>query len=252
MIKLCFIVACKVYKQYKSYISFYVKKIKEYYPNAMIILVDNNSPYSEYFEQFTSMENVVVIENTSIYKFEIGAYKFATEYIKENNLLYDFYVCTQDTFVLVNKYDFNNLKENHITAASLSHFVFERSFGLHKNILQKLNLYDPSETFLCCWCSSWVVTHENLLKINNILKNINSGSRYNSEECERYMGKILKMLNNNKCYSIEESLEAGYDCKTGVNSLYNVFTIDPTSDYAKELKAYFIKSAQQKNEMTLK
>ena len=86
--KLCFIIACKVYKNYKSYLPFTIKNINEFYPNSTIILVDNNSKYSEYYNIFKNEQNIILLENTSSCKFELGAYNFATKYIIDNNLGY--------------------------------------------------------------------------------------------------------------------------------------------------------------------
>ena len=237
---LCFIIACKVYKNYPSYLEFYVSNIQEYYPSALIILVDNNSSYKEYFNIFKDT-SVIVIENTSESKFEVGAYKFATEYIKKNNIKVDYYVCTQDTFVLVNKYDFNTLIKDNVKACSVSHFYFHRAFGCHINVLSKLNIYDPKEEFLCCWCVSWCCDHDSLLKINEILYSITPKVRSDSTQSERYMGKILKMLNNNISYSIEKSIEGHtYDCHS----------VEITSESLKNSGSYFVKRAQQKTEST--
>ena len=239
---LCFIIACKLYRQYPIYLEHYVSNIQKFYPSALTILVDNNSSYNEYYERFMDMKNVVCIENTSESKFELGAYKFATEYIKQNTLNFDYYVCTQDTFILVNKYDFNTLVANGTKACALSHFHFNKSNNYHKHVLSQLNLYDPNEEFLCCWCSSWCCDHESLLSINTLLNSIVPVIRYHSEQTERYMGKILKLLNNNVSASIETEIE----CNN-----YNCHSIDPTSEEAKQYGNYFIKHAQQKNENTL-
>jgi hypothetical protein len=240
---LCFIIACKVYKTYKSYLNKYIENIQTYYPEAKIILVDNNSVYNEFYQTLNSIHpDVIILENTSDSKFEVGAYKFATEYIIKNNLSFDYYICTQDTFILVNKYDFNELVKNNVKAAAISHFYFHRSCGLHINVLNQLGLYNPSEDFLCCWSNSWVCNHDSLLQINKLLHEIKPITRYQSMETERYMGKILKLLNNNISYSIEKGIEGNnYDCHS----------IDPTSDSAKLTGNYFIKRAQQKNENTI-
>lgn len=240
---LCFIIACKVYRSYESYIPLYVSNIKEYYPEALILLVDNNSSYTEFYNQFSSMKNVLVLENTSEGKFELGAYKFATEYIKSNNLKFDYYLCSQDTFVLVNKYDFNRLVKDNVKACPIGHFYFHRSFGKHVNVLRQLGLYDPSEEFSCCWCVSWCCDHESLLNINILLASIVPRSRGDSEETERYMGKILKMLNNSMEYAIELGVEGNAD--------YDCHTIDPRSEAAKNTGHFFIKRAQQKHEYTV-
>jgi hypothetical protein len=239
--RLCFIIGCKQYKNYTSYLSFYISNIKKYYPSAFIILVDNNSNYKEVYDSFKDMENIILLENTSDSKFEIGAYMYATEYIQSNNLIFDYYICTQDTFILVNKYDFSELDKNNLKCCSLSHFIYERSFGLHVNPLINLNLYEPSEKFMCCWCTSYICNHDVLLNIKNILKNIKLTLKQHSLESERYMGKILKMLNNNISYAINNGLE-GYN--------YCCFNIDPMSNEAKETNNYFIKKIQSKTENT--
>lgn len=237
---LCFIIACKVYKNYPSYLEFYVSNIKEYYPSALILLVDNNSTYKQYYDIFKNT-SVVILENTSESKFEVGAYKFATEYIKNNNIKYDYYICSQDTFVLVNKYDFNTLIKDNVKACALEHFYFHRAHNQHIEVLTKLNIYDPNENFLCCWCASWCCDHNTLLKINDMLYSITPKTRDESMQTERYMGKILKMLNNNISYSIEKGTEGHkYDCHR----------VEITSESAKNSGSYFVKRAQQKNETT--
>ena len=238
---LCFIIACKVYKNYPCYLEFYVLNIKKYYPSALIILVDNNSTYKEYYDIFKDT-SVLVLENTSTSKFEVGAYKFATEYIKNNNIKVDYYICTQDTFVLVNKYDFNTLIKDNVKACTLSHFNFYKGDTQHREVLTKLNMYDPTEEFLCCWCASWCCDHDTLLKINDMLYSIIPTSREDSIQTERYMGKILKLLNNNISYSIEEKGIEGHN--------YNCHTVEITSGEVKELGSYFVKRAQRKTETT--
>ena len=235
---LCFIIACKVYRTHVSYIPFYISKIKEYYPEALIILVDNNSVYKEFYQQFEGVKNIILLENTSDSKFELGAYKFATYYIHFNNLLYDYYVCTQDTFVLVNKYDFNTLVRDNVKACSVGEHGFEHTYGLHKPVLELLNLYDPDETYPICWCSSWVCDYKSLLEITLILAPIKPKIRYESEQTERYMGKILKLLNNNISYSIDGL--PTYDC----------WKVHITSEEAKQIPHSFIKRVQQKTEKT--
>lgn len=240
-IKLCFIISCKVYENYKSYLTFYVKNIKAFYPNAFIILVDNNSTYKEYFNFFKNTDGITMLENTSECKFELGAYKFATKYIIDNKLTFDYYICVQDTFVLVNKFDFNTLIKDNISACPIATFSHFRSGDIGNDVLQKLNIFDPNETFLCCWASSWICNHDNLIKIYELLANIIIIDRKGSTENERYMGKILKMLNSNKEYSIEGNETNRYDCHL----------IDPRCEEAKHYNNYFIKSAQQKNENTV-
>ena len=239
--KLCFIIACKVYKNYKSYLPFTIKNINEFYPNSTIILVDNNSKYSEYYNIFKNEQNIILLENTSSCKFELGAYNFATKYIIDNNLYFDYYACIQDNVVLVNKVDFNYLQKNMILACPTATFYFYRSQNLHIDVLKELNLYNPYEEFLCCSWNSWIVSHVNLINIYNLTKNLQITIRKHSEQTERYMGKILKMLNNNTEYSIDGPSEL---------HTYNCYNVDPTLESTKLLNYCFIKVVQNKNELT--
>jgi len=239
--KICFFIACKVYKNYKSYLAFYVKNILNFYPNATILLVDNNSKYFEFYQQFKDEPNVIILENTSAQKFELGAYNFATKYIIDNNLQFDFYVCTQDNVVMVNNLDFNILIDHDIFACSTATFIFSRSQDLHIEVLSQLNLYDPDEKFLCNSWNSWIVNHANLLNIYQLTKSLIITTRHQSMQTERYMGKVLKMLNNNVSISIDGPSEF---------HTYNCFAVDPTTIEIKNDKYIFIKVVQNKTELT--
>jgi hypothetical protein len=199
--------------------------------------VNNASSYTEFFDRFINTPNLIIIENISESTYELGAYIFATNYIIHKNLNFDYYICTQDTFVLVNEFNLNELKLNNTTACSISNFSFDRMFDLHKNVLMQLNMYEPNYTFLGCWCSSFCVTHEKLLQIYTILKDTHMKTKQDSIECERFMGYILNILNDRKSTSIEKGYE-GYN--------YDVFSTEPSSDRLN----YFIKCIQGKNNHT--
>jgi len=255
-IKICFIISCKINKNYKSYLSFYVNNINTYYSNAKIILVDNNSKHKDIYKEFDENKNIIILENTSDSKFELGAYNFAIEYIITNNLSFDYYICTQDTMVLENYYDFNNLKVLNIKACPI-YLVAHNLIGYYGyDILKYFNLYEENENYYCCWCFSFIVDHESLLYINNLTKNIIIQNRYKPDNFERFkndkvyaytiefesaLGKILYKANNNKLFCLDGDMD---------NRRYDCHTIDLDSEEAKNTGHFFVKLSQKKTENT--
>jgi hypothetical protein len=242
--KLCFILACKVYKSHETYIDFYVNNIRDFYPAADIILVDNNSSYSEYFDQFRGKSNITLLENTSEQKFSLGAYNFAAKYIENNSLEYDYCICSQDTFVLVNKYDFQLLKNNNIEACPFGHILSVEGTPEHYDILKQLGLYIPNDTYKGAWCTSWICTTNVLKKIYDYTYSIKITTCWESQVCERYMGKILTYLNNNVSISIEGS-------NSYVDTIYIVNKVNVKDPETKKKCVAFVKSSQGKKETTV-
>lgn len=255
--RVCFIIACKVYRNYKSFLSTYINNINSFYSNALILLIDNNSKYAkEFYKQFETIQNVVVLENTSESKFEVGAYNFGIQYIIDNNLSFDYFVCSQDTMVLVNNFDFNILKESNTKACPI-YLLKHKYIGQYGyDLLKHLNLYEENEEYFCCWCIGFVVDNESLLKLNNLTKNITTKNRSKVENFERIidnkvyayttefeasLGKILYTLNDNKYNSVEGDADL---------MRYNCHEVQPDSEDAKRTGHFFVKLAQNKTENT--
>ena len=115
----CFVIAHRYVRGYISYIEHYIDNITKFYENALIIVVDNNSPYKDdVLDKFKNKNNIILLDNNIEHKFEQGAYLVGVNYILENNLLnkYDYYVFTQDTYILKNKYNFDILIDNDVFA----------------------------------------------------------------------------------------------------------------------------------------
>lgn len=119
----CFIISHRYYRNYQSFILYYIENIQKFYENSMIILVDNNSKYLDDIKKKLNPEIIVLVNDTEC-KFEIGAYNVGINYILSNNLLdnFDYYVFTQDNFIIKNKCDFDILEKNNTFAAALDIF----------------------------------------------------------------------------------------------------------------------------------
>lgn len=241
--KLCFIITCKVYHNYTSYLTMYVNNIINFYNDSLIILVDNNSDYSEYFNQFRNIKNVVILENISEQKFEIGANNFAINYIINNNLIFDYYICTGDTFILVNNYNFEILKNKNICACTINYIpnnVIKDNLMV-RNKLCEINLADlVNEPYDGCLSSSFVCNHDSLLKINLYTKNIRVTSKNDAMNYERLLGALIYLCNNHQNYCLEE--------KNNTQILYDFWNVDPNKDKHKCLA--FLKIGQGKSELT--
>lgn len=240
----CFIISHRYYRNYPSYILHYIENIQKFYENSIIILVDNNSKYLDDIKIQLKPDIIVLVNDTEC-KFEIGAYKVGINYIISNNLLndYDYYVFTQDNFIIKNKYDFDILDKNNTFAAALDIFkVSNNEFYQNQivmNILKSINLEKKIDDLTLCWCNSFVLNKTKVIDYLNIVKDIVIINRNQSEASERYLSGVLYYLNNHIMSSINKiDSNKKYDCWK-VN-LYDSFP-----------GIYFVKKIQQKNERTI-
>src|SRR3972149_7218479 len=103
--KLVFIIAHKYFRGYESYLKLYITNIQNFYNDALILVVDNNSNFKDdIFNNIKSNINIIFLDNDIECKFELGAYQIGLKYLITNNLIdkYDYIVCTQDNFILKN------------------------------------------------------------------------------------------------------------------------------------------------------
>lgn len=244
--KVCFIIAHKYYRGYHSFLKYYLENIQKLYPEALTIVVDNNSKYPEdIFGPLRSLPNVVFLSNDYEGKFELGAYKIGAQYIIDNGLTdqYSHFVCTQDNFILKNFFDFAVLADRKTYALPINS-MFADKYGMDvcNRVLDKLGLNDSWDKVNFCWCSSFVVASSKLAQLHGYLSMIVQKVRYESEAAERYLARILWELNERRdCGSIDG------DCRDLINnSLYHCWHVDL---YAP-VNTYFAKRVQQKNEHT--
>lgn len=246
MPKPCFIIAHKYFRGYESYLEYYIENIQHHYPEALTVVVDNNSKHSDdIFRAVRDKDNLVLLENDIESKFELGAYQVGVRYLEENNLLdeYDYYVMAQDNFVLKNKYDFNTLKERNCTAAPINSFYADgECVAVVNDVMNKLQMNDNWDKVNFCWCSSFVVAKEKMSQLYNYLKDIVVKHRWESCAGERYLARILWELNDHQdCGDIDGSAA---DLAVRHYDTWNVNIYDDAT-------SYFVKKVQQKTENTV-
>jgi hypothetical protein len=244
-LKPVFIIAHKYFRGYTSYLKHYIENIFKFYGNnCLIIIVDNNSNYpSDVFSTLPVNDNLIILNNDIACKFELGAYQVGIKYILDNNILnnYDYYVCTQDNFIIKNKVDFDQLFQSNIFACPINSYYQD---GGHMDIcnyvLNRLNLNNNIDKLTFCWCSSFIVHRDKIEQLYNYLTQIIITVRRESEASERYLARILWELNNYKNNDIDGDIR---DLK---ERHYYCWDVDPLSPAT----SFFVKRVQQKNELT--
>lgn len=224
----CFIIAHKWCRGYVSYIKHFVDNIQSFYQDSLILIVDNTSEFKEdVLDQFKNVENVILLDNNTIHRFEQGAYLFGLDYLLRNGLYenYDYFVFTQDTYIIKNKFDFNELVEREVLACPISWGTGIQDFPLDHILshLKLLDVYDESlelntDVSLChleeyeenilkkilhCYCTCYIIHRSKLNELSGYLKKIIIRTRWESELGERYFAWVLFKMNNNKNYQID-------------------------------------------------
>jgi len=246
MDKIVFIIAHKYFKGYTSYLKYYISNILNFYENPLILVVDNNSlNKNEIFDTIDKNDNIIFIDNQIESKFELGAYQVGINYLIDNKLIneYDYFVFTQDNYIIKNKFDFNTLKINNTHAAPLIGWQNDLAkMDIVKPVLTNLGLFNRLDETNLCWCNSFVLSKDKVIEFYNYIKDIVITVRHQSEGSERYLGRILFELNNGVNFSIDGAINTfisngvTYDCHS-------------INGYAK-IDKYFCKISQQKNENT--
>ena len=215
--KVCFIIANKYVKNNVSFIDYYVSNIQKFYKDSLIIIVDNNSEdIEDILERLNPYlnNNLIFLINDIECKYELGGYKVGINYILNNGLLnnYDYYIFTQDTYVLTNKYDFNNLLLNNTMACPIKGYIKDThnrhgdSFDtpICQDILKRMKLDKSIDKLRICWANSFVLHKSKIEDFNLLVSDIIIINKINACECERFFGAILFVLNNNVNTALED------------------------------------------------
>ena len=216
----CFIISLKYFRGYTSYIDYYVSNIQTYYENSLILIVDNNSTYIEdVYIRLKKYENknLVILTNNSPCKFELGAYKVGIQYIIDNNIVnnYEYFIFTQDSFILKNKYDFNTLKLNDVYATPIMSPMGSTNLyndecyrtEIVSQVLEMTNLTNNVDLLRLCWANSFALHNTKIILFLQLTQHIIITSKYGACMCERFLSPILYRLNNDKNYSLDKVYE---------------------------------------------
>jgi len=124
-----------------------IVQLTKTFENARIIIVDNNSQNSDWYNFIKSLNLTLLINDSEINKYEIGAYNYGLKFFRA-----DKYLCIQHNIIFKN------------------------------NILQELNIYQPDVyVFQNIDHLSW--DHFGLMLVNSYLAKINQGEYTNQRLC---------------------------------------------------------------------
>jgi hypothetical protein len=245
--KICFIIAHKYFRGYESYLSYYVDNIQKMYPEALTIVVDNNSQFKgDVFDPLKDYDNIVLLDNDIKCKFELGAYQVGMGYLIDNDLLGDFShcVCTQDNFVLKNYYDFDqSMAAQHSYARPINSMYADGARqDICDHVLNTLDMNDNWDKVNFCWCSSFVVATHKVKQLYGWLQKIVQTTRTDSEGAERYLARLLWELNERRDCGDIDGTAADLHIRH-----YDTWQVNIHDDAT----SFFVKKVQQKNEHTV-
>lgn len=246
--KLCFVIAHKWIRRnppFRSYLSHYIDNIMSFYPDSLVLVVDNKSRHKDdVLLSVSRLDRVVVLDNTTDSGFEVGAYTVACDWLcKEDRFnAFDFVVFTQDTYVLKNKYDFTLLWKHEIKSCPINSWRNDMwGIDLQVKALTAMGLNDCLDQISFCWCNGFVAASNKIPQLLSYISKVTVTTKDESCASERWLARVVYELNEKgKHWDIDGNIDNN-------RSKYNEWTVDVTSD----IPSYFVKSIQQKTETTV-
>jgi len=243
--KIAFVITNKYFRGKPNTITYYVSNIRKLYgDDATIIIVDNNSTYLSDIDEELKKHGSIIITNDIESKFELGGYQVGCRYLIENNLVdkHDYYVFTQDTMVIKNKYDFDELKKKNVKACTI--FTYRQDITewkvhlrIFNQVLDNLELNNRINETTFCWANSFIVGSEKIGQLYGYLQKIVMRTKDDSQTAERFLARILFELNEHKNYDIDGDIrQQKYDCHS-----VNIYD---------DCEHYFVKRIRNTNEQT--
>jgi len=248
--KLCFLIAHKYYRGYDSYIIKYINNINLYHKDSLILIIDNDSKYLSDIEKLITQDNVRILVNKSDSGFELGAYTFGINWLIDNEISeYEYYIFTQDNFILNKKINTEDLRVNNVKACTIYSYHPDGAFdNISDQVLSNLNLLSEMDKITFCWCTSFLVRKDKILQLYDYISKIKIKNRVEGMASERYMARILYELNGKSNFDIDGNIKLivggnGYDD--------SITKYNPTNvEISDNVDVYFLKISQSKTEKT--
>lgn len=180
----------------------HIKQFRNIYKNETIILVDNKSKNTKWYELAYSLNMYIIKNNSDLYRYEIGAYNLALKYFRA-----DIYICMQSSIYIINKIQ-ENLDDKIPDAYSFKNHIGlswdDNGLNIINKYLNFMNMNnwnnEPLVLWNCFYCNNLFMNE----LINSGLFDLKCNNKNISCAYERIIGTyfqnklgIVKEINNN-------------------------------------------------------
>ena len=196
---LCFVISNNTYISRDKnlvYIKKYVDNIQRIYNNSFIIICNNETTDSEHLSNVKNMlldyKNIVILNNDTNYKCQIGNYAFSIKWLFDNNMLnHSYYVFTESKFILEKSFDFNILQNKDLKVSRF--FLWFESMNNENinNILQTIDIHNKKVLINLCEYCNFIIRNDSVNKLYDYIQKCLSKIPYEKKLYEILFGCIL-------------------------------------------------------------